>query len=121
VTTPISNGIFAIVVLGVVPAVFLYILLKPWAALRRGQRDILAKGQAAIGTIVAIDQVYPTGRYGPRYLVTVEFTPPDYPEPVRFQINYGASEVNKLGVYQQVPIHYRVQMPLEAVIDEFMK
>jgi hypothetical protein len=121
VTTPVSTWIFAIVLLGVVPAGFFYMLLEPWLALRRDRRDILSRGQVGIGTVVAIDQVYPTGRYGSRYLVTVEFTPPGYAEPVRFQINYGSSEVNKLGVYQQVPIHYRVQTPMEAVIDEFVK
>jgi hypothetical protein len=118
---PVSNLIFVIIVLGVVPAIFFYILLEPWRALRREQRDLLAHGQAAIGTVIAIGQAYPTGRYGPRYVVTVEFTPPDYQEPVRSQITYGSSEVNKLGVYQQVPIHYRVQTPLAAVIDEFVK
>jgi hypothetical protein len=121
VATPVSAWIFAIVLLGVVPAVFLYMALEPWRALKRERRDILTNGQAAIGTVVAIDQIYPTGRYGPRYVVTVEFAPPDYSEPVRSQITYGASEVNKLGVYQQVPIHYRVQTPLEAVIDELVK
>jgi hypothetical protein len=53
--------------------------------------------------------------------VTVEFTPPDYHEPVRSRISYGGSEVNTLGVYQRVRIHYRVQTPLEAVIDKLVK
>jgi hypothetical protein len=54
--------------------------------------------------------------------VAVEFTPPEYREPVRFEMIFpGLSEVNKLGVYQQVPIHYREQKPIEAVIDEFVK
>jgi hypothetical protein len=52
--------------------------------------------------------------------VTVEFTPRGYLEQVRSQINYGGSEVNKSGVYQQVPMHYRVPTPLEAVSDEFV-
>jgi len=116
-----SWRIFLIVVLRVVPAIFFYILLEHWRALKRQRRDILAKGQAAVGTIVAIDEISTGGRFGPRYAATVEFTPPNYPEPVRIQINLGGTEVNKLGVYQQVPIHYRVQTPLEAVVDELVK
>ena len=107
--------------LGVVPAIFFYVLLEPWRALRKERRDILVHGQAAIGTVVAIDEVYTGGRSGPRYAVTVEFTPPEYTEPVRFQINCGASQVTKLGVYQQVAIHYREQTPMDAVIDELVK
>jgi hypothetical protein len=107
--------------LAVVPAIFLSLVLGPWRAQRRDQRDILANGQSAIGTIVAIDVIY-RGKGGITYGVTVEFTPPDYPEPVRTQIRYaGSREVDKLGVYQQVPIHFREQMPTEAVIDEFVK
>lgn len=94
--------------------------LEPWRALKRDRRDVLANGRAAIGTIVAIDEI-DGRRYGPRYIVTVEFTPPDYHESVRSQISYGGSEVKTLSVYQQVPIHYRVQTPLEAVIDELVK
>jgi hypothetical protein len=121
VTTSVSSWIFAIVLLGVVPACFSYLLLGPWRESRRDRRDILANGQAATGTVVAIDETYPAGKARHRFVVTVEFTPPEYQEPVRAQINCGSSEVNKLGVYQQVPIHYRVQTPMEAVIDEFVR
>jgi hypothetical protein len=118
---PVSNWIFAFVLLGVVPAVFFYILLEPMRALKKDRRDILAHGQKSIGTVVAIDE-RAAGRSSLSYVVTVEFTLPEYREPVRFETIFsGSSEVNKLGVYQQVPIHYREQMPLEAVIDEFVK
>jgi hypothetical protein len=54
--------------------------------------------------------------------VTVEFTLPEYHDSVRFKTTfYRSSAVNKLGVYQQVPIHYREQAPLEAVIGEFVQ
>jgi hypothetical protein len=115
-----SSWIFVIVLLGVVPGIFLYILLEPMRALRKEQRDILAYGQKAIGTIVAIDE-RAAGRSIRSYVVTVEFTPPEYREPVRFELTFVGSEVNKLGVYQRVPIHYREQMPVEAVIDEFVQ
>jgi len=121
VSAPVSSWIFAFILLGVVPAIFFYVLLEPWRALWRERRDILVHGQAGIGTVVAIDEVYTGGRSGPRYAVTVEFTPPEYTEPVRFQINCGASQVTKLGVYQQVAIHYREQTPMDAVIDELVK
>jgi hypothetical protein len=118
---PISNWLFVIVLLGVVPAIFLYMLLAPMRALRNDRRDILANGQAAIGTIVAIDE-NPALKSIRTYGVTVEFTPTDYRDPVRFTMTLTrSSDINKLGVYQQVPIHYRVQTPLEAVIDEFVK
>jgi len=74
-----------------------------------------------MGTVVAIDEVSTGGRSGPRYDVTVEFTPPDYPESVRIKINCSSSEVSGLGVYQRVPIHYREQMPSDAVIDALVK
>jgi hypothetical protein len=54
-------------------------------------------------------------------VVTVEFTPPGQDEAVRFQTNCGESEVSRLGLYQQVPIHYREQNAFEAVIDELVK
>jgi hypothetical protein len=118
---PISSWIFVFALLVVVPAIFLYILLGPWRALKRQRRDIRINGKAAVGTVVAIDEISSAGRYGSRFAVTVEFTPPDYPEPVRSEINFGSSEANKLGVYQQAPIHYREQMPSEVVIDEFVR
>jgi hypothetical protein len=110
------------VLLAVVPAALFYIMFEPIRALKRERRDILAHGQKAIGTIVAIDEgsrLPKTGIQG--YYVTVEFTPPEYREPVRFRMTFSGSEVNKLGVYQQVAIHYREQMPVEAVIDEMVK
>ena len=94
---PISSWIFAIVLLGVVPGIFFYILLEPMLALKKDWRDILVNGQAAIGTIVGIDEI-PTAKYGTRYVVRAEFTPPEYREPVRFEMIFsGSSEVNKLG------------------------
>jgi hypothetical protein len=119
--SPVYTWIFAFMLLGVVPAIFFYFLLEPWRALRKERRDILVHGQAAIGTVVAIDEVYTGGRSGPRYAVTVEFTPPNNTGPVQFQINCGASEVSGLGVYQKVPIHYREPMPMDAVIDELVR
>jgi hypothetical protein len=60
---------------------------------------MLVNGQAAIGTVVAIDEINPTSKYGSSYVVTVEFTPPNYQDSVRFETTfYGSSEVNKLGV-----------------------
>ncbi len=119
--SPVSSWIFAFTLLGVVPAIVFYFLLEPWRALRKERRDILVHGQAAIGTVVAIDEVYTGGKSGPRYAVTVEFTPPKYTEPVRFQLNYGAFQMTKLGLYQQVGIHYREQTLMDAVIDELVK
>jgi hypothetical protein len=60
-TTPISCGTLVIVVLGVVQGIFFDIVLESWRALRRDRRDILA----AIGTVVAIDEIDGARRYGP--------------------------------------------------------
>jgi hypothetical protein len=63
-SVPVSSWIFVIVLLGVVPGILFYILLAPMRARKRERRDILANGQVAIGTIVAIDEI-PAIRYGP--------------------------------------------------------
>jgi hypothetical protein len=118
--TPVSTSIFAIFALVAFPGLFILLLLTPWFALRRGQRDILATGQAATATIVAMDEIQ-MPRGAPRYDVTVEFTPPDYSAPVRCRINCSSGETNKLGVYQQVAIHYKQHFPIEAVIDDLVR
>lgn len=118
-TTPLSAWAFGIFALAVFPGLFILLLWAPWLALRKQQRAILATGQAATGTIVAMDEIrMPRG--APRYDVTVEFTSPDSPEPVRCRINCSSGETDKLGLYSQVRIHYLQRFPSEAVIDEFV-
>jgi hypothetical protein len=118
---PISDWIYLVVLLGAVPTVIFYFALEPARAQQGERRDILSNGLAAMGTVVAIIGGDPAPKGGVRYTVTVEFTPPGYPEPTQFAIELGSHAVNKLGIYQQVPIHYREQNPSEAVIDEFLK
>jgi hypothetical protein len=117
--TPVSTWAFALFALGIVPGLFILLLLAPWFALRKQQRDILKTGQATTATIVAMDEIQ-VARGAPRYEVTVEFTPAYTSEPVRCRINCSSGQTNKLGVYQQVAIHYTQQFPAEAVIDEFV-
>jgi hypothetical protein len=123
VSTSISGGIFVLVLLVVALGILLYVLLAPLRAQKRELRELLLNGKAAIGTVVAIDQSPrdPMGRSGPRYDVTVEFTPTDYAQAVRFRINASEHEVSRLGVYQQVAIHYRDQIPVVGIIDELVK
>jgi flagellar biogenesis protein FliO len=40
---------------------------------------------------------------------------------VRVQLALGARDTDKLAVYQQVPIHYRDQIPIVAVIDQLVR
>lgn len=58
-----SAAILCIAILGLVTAALLYLLLAPVRAQRRERREILATGQPAVGTIVAID-VSSQGRGG---------------------------------------------------------
>jgi hypothetical protein len=122
VSSSISGGIFVLVLLVVVSGILLYILLAPLRAQKRERRALLLYGQAAIGTVVAINELALSARYQVRrYEVTVEFTPTGYATPTRFRINASESEVSRLGVYQQVPIHYRDQIPVVGIIDELVK
>jgi hypothetical protein len=49
------------------------------------------------------------------------FTPAGLREPERVQLQLSSSEVDKLAVIQQVPIHYRDEIPIMAVIDQLVR
>jgi hypothetical protein len=120
IATLMSAAILWIVVLGVMGAAIFYLLLTPLRAIRKEQRELLSTGQAAVGTIVAMDAIA-QGRGGTMYGVTVEFTPAGFGEPVRVQLQLSAREADKLAVYQQVPIHFRDQIPIVAAIDQCVR
>ena len=114
-------GLLALLIFPIV-----FMVVEGYRAKRDDERDILAHGRATTGTIVAVDEVAgPKG--GKFWKVTVEFTVPDQPDPVRFYITSPESGLSKTAKQiaafcqgQKVPVHYREKWPSLAVIDDLV-
>ena|ERR1700761_7729094 len=106
----LSSWIFIVLLLGVVGALIYFFAVAPKQEQELEQSDPLANGQGAVGTVVAID--HPASVKGSNEaIVTVEFTPPGYPEPTRFETAVSADAADKLEVNEPVLIHYLEQNP----------
>lgn len=95
-------------------------------AKREDEHDILVHGRAAIGTVIAVDEIAIRG--GLAWKITVEYTVSDQPSPVRLEMmapkiawTRNIKRIQDLNPGQKVAVHYREQWPSLAVIDDFVR
>jgi hypothetical protein len=96
-----------------------------WRSQRQDNTDILKNGIPVTGTVVRIRSH--TTRGGQVWTITVEFSVPDHPEPVRFDTQIAQSlwfrkprQMKDLAEGQTVAVHYREKWPSLAVVDQFV-
>jgi hypothetical protein len=124
--TPIEIG-FAIGLVTLLVSPIAIIAIGGMKAKRDDDRDILNHGKAAMGTVVAVDEIKgPRG--GTMWKVTVEYFVPDQPDPVRTELiapdiawTKTIKRIQDLCPGQKVALHYREKWPSLAVIDEFVR
>jgi hypothetical protein len=119
-----SSGMIAFALLALFAPITMIIagLLR---AQRQDNKDILTHGLPATGTVVGIRNQATRG--GQVWTITVEFSVPDHPEPVRFETQIAQSlwfrkprDIRDLAEGQTVAIHYREKWPSLAVVDQFV-
>jgi hypothetical protein len=125
VKTAIEIG-FAIGLIALLASPIAFIALGGMRAKRDNGRDILARGKAAVGTVIAVDEVTdPQG--GSIWKVTIEYTVPDQPDPIRTELvapeiawTKTIKRIQDLSPGHKVALHYREKWPSLAVIDDLV-
>ena len=123
--TPLEIGL-VVFTAALVAVPIALIIISGKKSKRADEQDIMAHGRATLGTVIAVDEVS-----GPRgghfWKVTVEFTIPDQPDPVRIELTAPeiawtktVKRIQALNPGQKVPMHYREQWPTLAVIDDLV-